>query len=363
MEEPVALGDDRRSLGTRQPIASSGAVRILVNNEAYIPSTGLFSPALLTGSESGPFNLTTETNVLTVTNGTEAQTVALPTGFRVKTDAIVLLFLRVLSTMAVENDNGHLVFTDASDVGLSSRITVTGTAADALGFTNQKSTRGRKLYPSWQLAAQDDTIRNLFPMFTESIKNNPTFKVTYTSPVERCLRCGGTFIENDFRYNLQGDPILIDNENLLYQAALKMMLTDKGSNPYHRWYGTGLRQRIGLKALSATAALVNEDIRNALGKMQKIQAAQAKYQPVSLRERMNKVLAVDVLPHETDNTAFLVDVVVSNASGRPISLSIVFSVPGVVALMGSNGLSLGLETTGLSAEQSKLFGLPKTRIN
>jgi hypothetical protein len=124
-----------------------------------------------------------------------------------------------------------------------------------------------------------------------------------------------------------------------------------------------LTSRIGQKALSATAALVNEDVRTALANMQKVQTAQSKIQQVTLKERLSKVLSVDVLPHETDQTAFLVDVVVANASGKPISLSIVFSVPGVVALMGSNGRTLGLETTGLTPEQSRLFGLPTTRIN
>jgi hypothetical protein len=362
MEEPVQLGSDRMSLETSQPVASSNAVRLLVNNEVYVPNTGLYSPARLTGGASGPFNISTEANELTVQNQSESVTVTLPLGFRVETDRIVRIFLGLLNTILVENDNGHLVFTDTVSVGSTSRIRVTGTAAETLGFGGQQAARGRQLYPAWQLASRPDTIRNLFPRFVSPVKTNPHFKATYVAPVERCLRCGATFIENDFRYDLLGDPILIDNENLLYQAALKILLTDKGSNPYHLWYGTTLQSRIGLKALSATAMLINEDVRRALDNMKKLQTAQAKYQSVSFRERLVNVLAVNVFPHETDQTAFLVDVVVSNASGEPVQLSIVFSVPGVVALMGSNGLSLGLETTGLTPEQSRLFGLPSTRI-
>lgn len=360
MEEPVVLGSDRRSLETSQPVAASGAVRVLVNNEFYVPRSGLYSPASLVGSASGPFYITSDTNVLTVANQSESATVTLPTGFRVKADSIVRLFIQVLRDIAVENVNGHLVFTDASDVGPASRIRVTGTASEALGFLDQRATRGHKLYPAWQLESRDDTIRNLFPRFVEPIKTNPHFKVTYVAPVERCLRCGGTFIENDFRYNIQGNPIFIENENLLYQAALKILLTDKGSNPYHNWYGTVLRSRIGLKRLAAVATLINEDVRTALNNMQKVQSAQAQYQQVTLRERLAAIRSVDVFPHETDPTAYLVDVVVSNASGEPIQLSIVFSVPGVVALMGSNGQTLGLETTGLTPEQSRLFGITST---
>ena len=43
MEEVVALGSNRRSLPTRQPVAGSGTVRILVNNDIFIPQAGLFS--------------------------------------------------------------------------------------------------------------------------------------------------------------------------------------------------------------------------------------------------------------------------------------------------------------------------------
>lgn len=363
MEEPVVLGADRMSLETSQPVAASGAVRILVNNEAYIPSTGLFSSARLQGSASGPFNITAEANQLTVSNQSETATLTLPSGFRISADRVVRLFLGVLQTILVENVNGHLVFTDTASVGPISRIRVTGTAAESLGFTGQQAARGRQLYPAWQLVPRVDTISNRYPRFVSPVKTNPHFKATYVAPVERCLRCGAQFIENDFRYDIQGDPILIDNDNLLYQASLKIILTDKGSNPYHTWYGTRLQSRIGLKALSATAMLISEDVRRALNNMKKLQTAQAKYQEVSFKERLMSVLAVNVFPHETDPTAFLVDVVVSNASGKPVQLSIVFSVPGVVALMGSNGQSLGLETTGITPEQSRLFGLPTNRIN
>lgn len=358
MEESVALGSDRRSLETSQPVASTTAVRILANNELYIPRNGLFTPAVIVGSASGPYNLTSTTNTLTVDSQSESVTLSLPTGFRVQTDRIVTLFLQQANDLVAQNDNGHLVFTDTQAVGGSSRIRITGTAAAALGFEGQHAAKGQKLYPGWQLVSRPDDIRNLYPQFVERVKPNPAFKVTYVAPVERCLRCGATYIENDFRYDIQGDPLFIDNENLLYQAALKILLTDKASNPYHPWYGTTLRSRIGQKVMSATATLINEDVRTALSNMQKLQGAQTKFQRVTLRERMSTVLSVDVYPHETDPTAYLVDVVVANASGEAVQLSIVFSVPGVVALAGTNNQSLGLETTGLTDEQARLFGLP-----
>ena len=37
VEEYVTLDSDRRSLVTKQPIVNAGLVRVLVNNEVFIP--------------------------------------------------------------------------------------------------------------------------------------------------------------------------------------------------------------------------------------------------------------------------------------------------------------------------------------
>ena len=43
IEEVVALGADKRSLNTRAAVASANSVRIMVNNEVYVPPAGLYS--------------------------------------------------------------------------------------------------------------------------------------------------------------------------------------------------------------------------------------------------------------------------------------------------------------------------------
>jgi hypothetical protein len=59
------------------------------------------------------------------------------------------------------------------------------------------------------------------------------------------------------------------------------------------------------------------------------------------------------LPHSQEQTTFLVDVTVQNASNEPIELSIVFTVPEVVALMGGNGLLLDGNRAGVTAGTSQ----------
>ena len=367
VEEVVPLALDRRSLDCRQPVGAANTVRIMANDDVFIPQSGLFTPARIYGAISGPFDLRENEDDLTVATSAGTQTVAFGITNQKRLTAsqiIKTLTKAAFNVAAVENINGHLVFTDTNKVGPESFIKVTGLAARALGFGDpsrsnqrQKSARGRQVYPGWTLDIRPDEITNRFPKFNERLRSNPVLKVTYAVPPHRCLRCGGTYIENDIRFDQAGQAILIANENLLYQAALKILLTDKGSNPYHPWYGTRLRDRIGSKALGGVASLISEDVRQALTKYQSIQEEQSKYQKVGFKERLYSVLQVTTQPHAQDPTTFLIDVVVQNASGSPIDLSIVFTVPEVVALMGSNGLFLGPEYVGIAQEQDRgLFG-------
>lgn len=369
MEEVVELGSDGRLLSTRAPVASTTLIRVLANNEYYIPSSGLHSQAYLVGTEAGPFRITgcassvtgtaDDANVVTITTSTESATFRLPLGNRVTVDELIRRFRREFSNLAVDKYNGRLEFLDISSIGKESKVVLTGRGAEAIGFTGQKAAYGQQVYPGWNLYKQEDVYPRVnsqgsvvqparYVRFVSPPRNNPLLKVTYTAPPDRCPRCRATYIENDWRFNVEGDLVLIGNEDLLYQAALKILLTKKGSNPYHPNYGSSLLSRVGRKAVGGTATLLQEDVRQALALMQTLQSKQGQFQAVTPKERLYSVVSVDVLQHEQDPTVFLVDVVVSNGTGTPVSLSIVFSVPGAVALAGSNGLSLGLDGAGLS---------------
>jgi len=153
---------------------------------------------------------------------------------------------------------------------------------------------------------------------------------------------------------------MIENESLLYQAVMKILLTDRGSNPYFPWYGSQISSRIGSKALGGVASLLNEDVRRALARYQTLQESQSKYQSVTFKERLYAVLGVRVAPHEQDPTTFLLDVTVQNAAAEPINLPIVFTVPGVVATMGSNGLMLGQQAAGLA--EKDVVNIPNSAV-
>jgi phage baseplate assembly protein W len=335
VEERVFLHTDRRSLPTRQPVGADSSVRILANNDIVIPRYGLFSQAQLFGSLSGPFRILRNEETLTIQTGTAQVNVVLPVGSRVETNAVVSAIALVSTVVVAENSNGHLVLTEIDKLGSESWISVSGLAAESLGFTLQTRSRGSQVYPGWNLAVRPDkTISNRFPRFNTPVQQNPVFKVTYSVPQRRCLRCGGSQVENDYRFDGQGSVLVVENENLLHQVALKILLTGKGTNLFHPWYGTSLKSRIGSKAIGTVAALINEDVRRALENMQRLQVAQSKFQQVSYKERLASIQSVRTYPLDMDPSTFMVEVVVVNASREAVNVSTVFTVPNVITLDG-----------------------------
>lgn len=373
IEEEVSLGPDRRELRTRQPVASGSRIRITANDDVSIPQQGLLSQAQLSGASSGPFRIIKNENTITVSNRTQAVSdLGLPVGPRVTAARVVELLNAAFRNQGVsllaENDDGYVVLTDLLDMGPASQVRVSGPAAPAIGFTQQIRSRGRTVYPSWTLAEREvvqstpglSSVRMVpgrFPKFNVIVKGNPVFKVTYTTYQAQCRRCQGFGIENDYRIGPNGEPSSVVNEDLLNQDVLKVLSTIKGSNPFHREYGTLLLTRIGNKALGAAATTVNEDVINALSVFQRLQTKVGQYQEITPRQRLASVVSINTVPAEFDPTVFEVVIVAANASNVPVVITTVFAAPGTAALAGSNGLSLGLEGFGLNPATRALPGV------
>lgn len=357
LEERSFLGTDRATLLTRQRIASSSSVRISVNDQFLVPPAGLYSQARLTGTSSGPFRVIENETSFVVASKTSSLSLDIPTGSRVETNTIVVLINRSSPSTGIvaENNNGHLALLETKRFGGESLLQVSGRAATALGFGDVSGARGRQVFPSWKVVltrpTTPTTLAQRLIRFGSIVKQNPIFKVTYTATPDSCLRCRASLIENDWRHDTQGELITIENENLLYQACLKILLTDRNSNPFHPWYGTEIRTRLGQKSIGAAAAKISEDVRRALENLQSVQTKQAQAQQVSYKERLYRILGVQTWPHKEDPTTFLVDVVVQNASQEAVSLSIVFTVPDVIALQSPQGPTLNALTAGLSPER------------
>ena len=364
VEEPVTLGSDRRTVVTGSPIASELSVRLMINNSLYIPNTGLQSQAFLTSSSSGPYKiekcvglLGPMSNVLVIETPEGRWEIALPLSKRISLADLKkkLVLTEIFDYVEVTEQDGAIAFKEKMNLGKDSWIKVSGKGAEALGFV-QKGARGMELFPPWALFKEESELPlALNPrsastkklMFKRPLKGNPQIKLSYVTLPSLCKRCRASFVENDYRFNPLGELLTITDENLLFQACLKMILTERSSNPYHPAYGSNIMKRIGKKAVNAPMGQIKEDVQKALRTVVSLQKQQREFQTVTSKELLYRIGSIDVRTDPQDPTTYFVDVIVYNASNQPVSISVTYTAPGAVALAGSNGAGLGTNKVGL----------------
>lgn len=353
-EERVSLSADRRSLITRAPIAGSGLARVVANNQYEVSSSrGLTTSATITSDRLDPFTITPGEQNLTVQTTTHLANITLPSGV-IRVDTLIALLNAAAvvpnsrpAWIASKNDRGALVIKENLRLGSESQVRVFGTAAAALGFEEQFGTTGRSVTPPWSLVrrtavgATSDLDTGYEIRFNQPVSANYFWSVTYTTPWNLCSRCRGSEVENDYRFDSQGNTLTIVDNNLLYQMVLKTVLTEAGSNIYFPWYGSNVSRSIGAKAVAGVASSIKESVQRSLRNMQSLQTDQSKYQVVTPKERLYAVDNLTVTPSSDDPTVFLIDLQVRSYSFDPVVITIVYTAPGAYALPGTNRLSLG----------------------
>lgn len=350
-EERVALGSDRRTLLTSKPIGGYGLLSVVANDSLVIPpGIGVVAHAKVKSGRKEPYHIVRNQNEVVVQTATQSARVTLPVGYltaQTVADAVnAAIRAQVRGQLAMEAsvDGNCLVLSELVEIGPFSRVSLTGSAQGPLGFGHQNGSTGKAVIPSWSLydrAAVETGSTGYFIRFDSAIRSNCYFRVTYSVAPQQCLRCLGTEVENDFRYDAQNQPLMVRGFNLLYQSCLKIILTQVNSNIYYKWYGTSLVGAIGTKALAGAAPMIQQTVRKALTYLQSLQTKQGQFQPLTAEERLYSVDRVDVIPSPVDPTTFLVDVQVRSFSNNPVNITIVYTAPGTFALPGTNDLSLG----------------------
>jgi hypothetical protein len=212
-----------------------------------------------------------------------------------------------------------------------------------LGISVNREYRGKNVVPGWYLLQAPGTV-NIRPLryivFDQPLRSTIDYvEINYTTVQSECRRCGGTGVENDWRYTVTGDVIQVVDEALLIQEVLKLIFTEIESNPFHTWYGTSLNDQIGRK-ISVGNLLQNmiiQDIYRAFGRWQSIKKQQeiAIGQFVSDAEYPYRLLNVSVQQSQQDYTVFFVNMTVQNRSQTPIILDRGVRVPQPADLLGS----------------------------
>jgi phage baseplate assembly protein W len=141
-------------------------------------------------------------------------------------------------------------------------------------------------------------------------------------------------VENDLRFGDDGNMKMVGGYDLLYQRVAKILLTERGSNPYHLFYGSTADRLIGQKVSAGVISSLKESVRDALDTHISIESQQAKVQEMTAEERLLRVRSVDVSMVGDDETSYLVRVSVESFSSKVVNINVVFAVPGSIPLDG-----------------------------
>ena len=219
--EPVQLLSDRRSLNTSIDVVAVEEVRL---NGIVVPPEGLLTPAAITSGLVAPFRFYSDALDLKVSLAGASYNVTFDAGLVFIED--VIKKLNVTDAYTATQDNGRIVLRDNLYSGPGSRISVSGTAAASLGFSEYAGASGREVCSGWGLAkvAGTDQQKPML-MYPSKFGQSARWEVTYLMDPNRCRRCMSSRIENDFRFRASGDPAMVQDENLLYQMAMKAELT------------------------------------------------------------------------------------------------------------------------------------------
>ncbi len=311
------------------PINGIGLVEIRRNGLVLEPQ-GNTKEAVLTTPNVSPFRVKSHSNDLTIktTEGYE-NTIILPPKIYNSKSLLALIQPMLGSIIVKEDSSKSLLFTDD---GLGIGYTLTGTLLKALGFNKQKQVvKTKKTTPSWGLTKR---MNGYDIKFESPLEPEGLLEISYTTEKTYCRRCGSTGVENDLRWNEFGELQKIRDTDLLYQNVAKILLTELGSNPYHDWYGSNANRLIGQKNNASVGVSLRLSVQQALDKFQRVQQDLKRVQDISPEERLIRVQSVEVSQLNDNATAVLCNVVVRSGAHRPVSVNIVFSVPGSISLDG-----------------------------
>lgn len=328
--------EDTSVLGGREivplsPISGTGLLD-LRKDGLSVPPEGLFSEADVVFPSTAPYRVKAGAQTLSIeVVGQAPVSITLPAKIISQAEMVRVLNGALPYPLVASAYKSSIRI---SDQLLSDGFKISGEVLSKLGFTSPSfRARKRESFPAWKIVKQRNftgyKILLSKPYFSDSL-----IDVSYTTEKSYCRRCSGTGVENDIRFDDQGNLSMIEGYDLLYQRVAKVLLTERGSNPYQTFYGSTATRLIGQKVSAGVVQALKASVRKALDDLIDIQNQQASVQTMSFEERVKSVLNVEVSTVGDDETAYLVRVVVQSFSAQPVSINIVFAVPGSIPLDG-----------------------------
>lgn len=347
VEEALFLGEDRRTIRPLRPISSIRSVSVRYNGLVGVPAEGLYVPARAKGALPGPFDIRSGSNdtLILQVDDLPIQTIVAPSGNQISPENLAKALSSLTEGVAFEVSSRRQIQlqTHSRGPGAVLRILSGSTLAASLGLVVGKVYTGQQVLSRWGLVEDPNTLSDRptrLIVFDDLVTGSGDFfEINYSTIREECRRCGGLGVENDWRYDRRGQIETVENFELLLQEATKVIYTEKGSNPFHVWYGTLLTQSIG-KKLSDLGLLQNmiiSDVREAFNRWQSIKRQQEDAgQFVSDEEYPARLLLSNVDRDPNDPTVIYVNAVVQSRSDRPpLRISRGLKLPGPLDLLGS----------------------------
>jgi hypothetical protein len=346
VDETLFVDQTRQIVRPVKPIAGLGSINLRLNGLIDVPSTGVENPVLILTTGMAPFNITTSNNTLVVrVNQGQVQTVTLPSANKMPADKVAGYLNFGLTGVSFSVVNGTQLQMQSADTGYAASVWVDGasTIAKTIGLLPNHLYRGVNVLPGWVLVLDPQSLPQLpyrMIIFDNPLRSVGDFvELTYNTVQNQCRRCGGTGVEDDWRYGFNGDTGEVRDEALLIQEIQKIMFTVLGTNPFHTWYGTRLTETVGKRLTLGNFVqnLIISDINTAFTRWQSIKTQQQQTvgQFVSDAEFPYRLLSVDLQQSTQDPTVITVVVTIQNRSRQPIQISRGLKLPQPLDLLGS----------------------------
>ena len=341
-EEALYVGFDCLTIKPLRPIAAISSVKVRLNGEFMVPSTGVRASARAIGTKIEPFTIRTGVNdTLVATAGGIIQRAVVPSSTRLSALQLANLLNTQFEHVQFESRAGHVAIRSAAggpDATLC--LTSDSTMAATLGLSTNRIWHGELVAPGWTVVSNPLSLAdrpNRWIVFDEPLNSFQDFvEISYSTVYQECRRCGGLGMENDWVYGKLGDVAEVREDALLLQEITKLIYTVKGSNIFNLWYGTGLLTLVGSKVsmMSLLQNMIVSDVTQAFTRWQSIKKQQEDIgQYVSDREYPFRLVSVNAYPSNQDPTVIYVDITVMNRSMEPIQLTRGVRLPvGVLSL-------------------------------
>jgi hypothetical protein len=346
VNEALYVSPDRLTVKPLRPIASAYKLRLRLNGQIEVPFAGVRQPPSTVGKRVGPFRIQTGVNDTFAVRGQDGvvRQAVLPASTNMSADRVAQLLNAARIGVGFSSVGGRIEMRGALDGARAVvYVTAASTLGATLGITVDREYRGQDVVPGWYLVNAPNVLSDRplrYIVFERPLRQNVSFcEISYATIQQECRRCGGSGVENDWRYTTTGGVVEVRDEALLIQELLKLFYTDEGSNPFHPWYGTRLLDQIGQKIAvgSVVQNLIVADIYRAFGRWQSIKRQQeiSVGQDVSDAEYPFRLLSANVTQSQQDPTVFYLAVTVQNRAAQPVNIERGVRVPLPGDLLGS----------------------------